>query len=95
MTDRENDFRFTFHNPDMQQCQTFSKQEYIHLHGLFGQISSYVEKEHQELYEQVDLSRYEELGVNPTSIHKNKSDHREAVEELSSSLAEACEALEP
>ncbi len=73
----------------------FSKQEYLHLHGLFSQISKYIEEEHKDLYEQVDLSGYNELGIKPTSIHRNKTDHREAVEELSSSLAEACEALEP
>lgn len=78
-----------------QHSQTFSKQEYSQLHALFSEISNYIEEQDPEVYEQIDLSKYENLGVRPTSIHKNKSEHKEALQELSTSIVEACQELEP
>jgi hypothetical protein len=56
------------------------KQELIHLHGLLAQVQDHYEK---EISEEIDLENYEEVGVQPTSIHKSKTDHQEAVFALS------------
>lgn len=52
------------------------KQELIHLHGLLAEVCN-----HYELRTDitVDHQAYDELGVQPTSIHKSKTDHKEAV----------------
>ena len=52
------------------------KQELIHLHGLLAEVSN-----HCEMVDDVtiDLEEYHELGVKPTSIHKSKTDHKDAV----------------
>jgi hypothetical protein len=55
---------------------TMKKQELIHLHGLLAQVQNHYE---QETGEAVDHDRYTALGVQPTSIHKSKTDHKEAV----------------
>jgi hypothetical protein len=52
------------------------KQELIHLHGLLAQVQNHYE---EETGETVDHDRYTELGVQPTSIHKSKTDHKDAV----------------
>ncbi len=52
------------------------KQELIHLHGLLAQVQNHYEKETGET---VDHDHYVTLGVQPTSIHKSKTDHKEAV----------------
>ncbi len=52
------------------------KQELIHLHGLLAQVQNHYE---QETGETVDHDRYTTLGVKPTSIHKSKTDHKDAV----------------
>ena len=52
------------------------KQELIHLHGLLAQVQNHYEKETGVT---VDHDRYTSLGVQPTSIHKSKTDHKEAV----------------
>ncbi len=66
------------------------KQELIHLHGLLAEIHAQVEKWDGE---EVDLTAYNELGVQPTSIHKSKTDHKAAVfklaEGITSSMTEA------
>lgn len=54
------------------------KQELIHLHGLLADVR----KQYNLWDEDVDLEAYEELGVKPTSIHKSKTDHKEAVLKL-------------
>jgi hypothetical protein len=51
------------------------KQELIHLHGLLAEVSNYVE----ECDGPVDLTAYESQTVRPTSIHKSKTSHKEAV----------------
>jgi hypothetical protein len=52
------------------------KQELIHLHGLLAQV-----RDHYEQIEEspVDHETYTELGVRPTSIHRSKTEHKEAV----------------
>lgn len=74
---------------------TFSKQEYIQLHGLMKEVADYAEKELETPYEEVeDVEKYQiykELGVNPTSIHMNKSDHKEAMFILADSITDFLE----
>jgi hypothetical protein len=52
------------------------KQELIHLHGLLAQVQNHYE---EETGDTVEHDRYTELGVQPTSIHKSKTDHKDAV----------------
>jgi len=52
------------------------KQELIHLHGLLAQVQNHYE---QETGETVEHDEYATLGVQPTSIHKSKTDHKGAV----------------
>jgi hypothetical protein len=74
---------------------SFSKQEYIHLHGLLAEVSNYSEQELDAPYEELeDVEKYrlyEELDVKPTSIHRNKSDHEEAVFLLADSITDFLE----
>jgi len=51
------------------------KQELIHLHGLLAEVSSYVEEQNGS----IELTAYESQTVRPTSIHKSKTSHKEAV----------------
>jgi len=64
------------------------KQELIHLHGLLAEVSNYVE-EHEGT---IDLSAYEAQTVRPTSIHKSKTSHKEAVFDLMDGLTGSIEA---
>ena len=52
------------------------KQELIHLHGLLAQVRNHYEETQGG---EVDHESYDDLGVRPTSIHKSKTDHKEAV----------------
>jgi len=52
------------------------KQELIHLHGLLAEVSNHCEMANDVT---IDLEAYHELGVKPTSIHKSKTDHKDAV----------------
>ena len=52
------------------------KQELIHLHGLLAQVQTHYECETGTT---VTNDEYERLGVKPTSIHRSKTDHKEAV----------------
>ena len=52
------------------------KQELIHLHGLLAQVQNHYE---QETGDTVDHDEYATLGVQPTSIHRSKTDHKAAV----------------
>jgi hypothetical protein len=52
------------------------KQELIHLHGLLAQVQTHFE---QETGNTVEHDEYAILGVQPTSIHKSKTDHKAAV----------------
>jgi hypothetical protein len=52
------------------------KQELIHLHGLLAQVQNHYE---EETGNTVEHDEYTSLGVQPTSIHKSKTDHKAAV----------------
>jgi hypothetical protein len=52
------------------------KQELIHLHGLLAQVQNHYE---EQTGNTVEHDRYTTLGVQPTSIHKSKTDHKDAV----------------
>jgi hypothetical protein len=52
------------------------KQELIHLHGLLAQVQNHYE---EQTGNDVEHDRYVTLGVQPTSIHKSKTDHKDAV----------------
>lgn len=72
------------------------KQELIHLHGLLAEVRKQCEAWEGEF----DLDEYENLGVKPTSIHRSKTDHKDAVfklaEGITGSMAEAeTEAVAP
>jgi len=58
------------------------KQELIHLHGLLAEVRTQCEA----WEDNVDLTEYESLGIKPTSIHKSKTDHKEAVFELAKGI---------
>jgi len=61
------------------------KQELIHLHGLLGAVARHCE----ETGAAADLDEYESLGVQPTSLHLSKHDHREAVFALTDGITDA------
>jgi len=50
------------------------KQELIHLHGLLAELQTQSEAAGEQPSEE-----YRELGVQPTSIHRSKTDHKAAV----------------
>jgi hypothetical protein len=52
------------------------KQELIHLHGLLAQVQNHYE---EQTGNDVEHDEYNTLGVQPTSIHKSKTDHKDAV----------------
>ncbi|WP_254863676.1 UPF0058 family protein [Halovivax gelatinilyticus] len=61
------------------------KQELIHLHGLLAEVSNQC-----STWENcsIDLGEYESLGIRPTSIHKSKTDHKDAVFALAGGITE-------
>lgn len=65
------------------------KQELIHLHGLLSEVRAEYEGEAEP---EIDLSEYEEFGVQPTSIHRSKTDHKRAVFELTHGLTDSLSA---
>lgn len=52
------------------------KQELIHLHGLLATVEEFCE---EDLGHSIEGEQYSDLAIKPTSIHKSKSDHQEAV----------------
>ena len=68
------------------------KQELIHLHGLLAQVQSHYE---QESGCTVEHDEYAELGVQPTSIHKSKTDHKAAVFAIARGITSSMETEEP
>ncbi|WP_440010545.1 UPF0058 family protein [Halomicrococcus sp. SG-WS-1] len=62
------------------------KQELIHLHGLLAEIHEEYEIRRGE---PLDLSSYESIGVKPTSIHRSKTAHKEAMFALADELTDA------
>lgn len=73
----------------------FSKQEYIHLHCLLAELVEYtgqhLDRPYEELEETEKYQIYEDLGIEPTAIHKNKSEHKEAVFKLADSITDFLE----
>lgn len=55
------------------------KQELIHLHGLFAEVTLYFEH-HEDAT--LNLQEYRALSVNPRSLHHSKEEHKIAVVEL-------------
>lgn len=52
------------------------KQELIHLHGLLMEVARYYKQGDSF---SIDLSEYESLETDPSSIHRNKAEHQAAV----------------
>ncbi|MFH5802267.1 UPF0058 family protein [Haladaptatus sp. CMAA 1911] len=52
------------------------KQELIHIHGLLAEVQNQYETLSSH---STDCSEYEQLAVNPTSIHQSKTAHQEAI----------------
>lgn len=70
---------------------TMKKQELIHLHGLLAQVQNHYE---QQTGNDVEHDRYVTLGVQPTSIHKSKTDHKDAVFALAKGITDEMTAHE-
>ncbi|WP_415381034.1 UPF0058 family protein [Halosimplex rarum] len=64
------------------------KQELIHLHGLLAQVENHYE---METGDEVEHDKYTTLGVKPTSIHKSKTDHKNAVFALAKGITSEME----
>jgi len=64
------------------------KQELIHLHGLLAQVCDYYEATADE---EVNTEGYAEVNVDPTSIHKSKTEHKTAVFALAGDITDAVE----
>lgn len=64
------------------------KQELIHLHGLLAEVRNQFES-----WENTSMTsdEYKELGVQPTSIHRSKTDHKSAVFALVEGVTEELE----
>jgi len=67
------------------------KQELIHLHGLLAQVQNHYE---EQTGETIDHDDYTSLGVQPTSIHKSKTDHKAAVFALARDITSEMETAE-
>ncbi|WIV68238.1 UPF0058 family protein [Natrialbaceae archaeon AArc-T1-2] len=61
------------------------KQELIHLHGLLAEVSNQCTEWDNC---RIDLDEYESLGIRPTSIHKSKTDHKDAVFALAGGITQ-------
>ncbi|MFB6117840.1 UPF0058 family protein [Halosegnis sp.] len=62
------------------------KQELIHLHGLLAEVRTHYEDSNGI---EIDHDDYASLGVQPTSIHRSKTDHKAAVFALAEGLTDA------
>lgn len=60
------------------------KKEHIHMHALLAEVTRYLIEEETMSAEM--LSTYDALATRPSSIHKPKENHREAVMALSSAI---------
>ena len=67
------------------------KQELIHLHGLLAEVSNHCEMADDVT---IDLEEYHDLGVKPTSIHKSKTDHKDAVFAIATGITSRLDAEE-
>lgn len=60
------------------------KKEHIHIHALLAEVTRYLIK--NETMPAETLSAYDALGTRPSSIHKPKQNHHEAILVLSSAI---------
>lgn len=60
------------------------KKEYIHIHALLLEVTRYV-IENEDMPAET-LSTYDTLGTRPSSIHKSKQKHYEAISVLTSAI---------
>ena len=60
------------------------KKEYIHTHALLAEVTGYL-IENETLPVEI-LSAYDALGTRPSSIHKSKQNHREAILALTNAI---------
>ncbi|EMA14654.1 UPF0058 family protein [Haloarcula amylolytica] len=60
------------------------KKEYIHIHALLAEVTRYLIE--NEAMSAETLSAYDALGTRPTSIHKSKQNHCEAIIVLNSAI---------
>ncbi len=67
---------------------SMKKQELIHLHGLLAEVQHHYE---ETTGEDVKHDQYVSLGVRPTSIHKSKTDHKDAVFALARGIPQRCQ----
>ncbi len=70
---------------------SMKKQELIHLHGLLAQVQTHYE---EETGTDVEHDEYADLGVQPTSIHKSKTDHKAAVFAIAQGITSSMETQE-
>ncbi|MFP4038573.1 MAG: UPF0058 family protein [Candidatus Nanohaloarchaea archaeon] len=61
------------------------KQELVHIHGLLDSVRKHYDQESDQT---IGPSKYIERGVLPTSLHKSKTDHKDAVLELGNSIVQ-------
>jgi hypothetical protein len=60
------------------------KKEFIHIHALFAEVTRYLIEEETMPVEM--LSAYDALETRPSSIHKSKQSHHEAIVTLGSAI---------
>jgi len=60
------------------------KIEYVHMHALLAEVTRYLIE--TETMPAETLSAYDTLGTRPTSIHKSKQQHHEALVVLGSTV---------
>ncbi|MFT4923175.1 MAG: hypothetical protein ACI8XM_002401 [Haloarculaceae archaeon] len=60
------------------------KKEYIHIHALLVETTRFL-IENEDMPAET-LSTYDALGTNPSSIHKSKQSHHEAITALNSAI---------
>lgn len=76
-------------SPTFDGSVIMRKKEFIHIHALLLEVTQYlIENEDMavEMY-----STYDELDVRPSSIHKQKQNHHEAVKILGDSVERSLE----
>lgn len=69
------------------------KQELVHLHALGAELRRHVATPPDGSADRFDA--YDEQSVSPTSIHRRKDAHREAILHLYAGVAAASRTLEP
>lgn len=70
--------------PTLDYGVIMRKKEYIHTHALLAEVTRYLIENEDVPVE--TLSAYDALDTRPSSIHKSKQDHDEAITVLSSAI---------